>query len=103
VKFRFRVSKNNMGFEVAHEFIFFQQVNLVDFSLPVLIRNCAPYVILTRRECIMSLSVMYTSFFSFTEHLPLQLYYTSGLRLEFSNVINTLTATVAFNITEGLG
>ena len=103
MKFRFRVSKNNMGFEVAHEFIFVIQVNLMDFSLPVLIRNCAPYVILTRRECIISLSVMCTSLFSFTDHLPLQLYYTGGLGLEFGSVSNTLTATVALNITEGLG
>jgi len=75
----------------------------MDFNLPVLIRNCAPYVILTRRECIISLSVMYTSLFSFTDHLPLQFYYTGMLGLEFSSVINTLTANVALSITEGLG
>jgi hypothetical protein len=92
-----------MGFEVAHEIIFFLQVNLMDFNLPVLIRNCAPYVILTRRECIMSLSVMCTSLFSFTDHLPLQLYNTGMLGLEFSSVINTLIANVALSITEGLG
>lgn len=103
MKLRFRVSKNNIEFEVAHEFIFVLQVNLMDFSLPVPIRNCAPYVILTRRECIISLSVMYTSLFSFTDHLPLQLYYTGGLGLEFSSVINTLAANVVLNITEGLG
>jgi hypothetical protein len=90
VKFRFRVSKTNIGFEVAQEFIFVQQVSLMDFSLPVLIRNCGPYVILTRRGCIISLSVMYTSLFSFTDHLPLQLYYTGGSGHEFSSVINTL-------------
>jgi hypothetical protein len=45
---------------------------------------------------------MYTSLFSFTDHAPLQLYYTGMLGLEFSSVINTLTANVALSITEGL-
>jgi len=40
-----------MGFEVAHELIFVLQANLMDFSLPVLIRNCAPYVGASVQQC----------------------------------------------------
>jgi hypothetical protein len=96
----FECQRITWDFEVAHEFVFVIQVNLMDCSLPVLIRNCSPYVTLTRRECIISLSVVYTCLFSFTDHLLLQFYYTGRLGLEFSGVLNTFTAIAALSITD---